>query len=482
MHHSSHNRARASCPLLLFITLAAIQPLQAELPREATRERGHKTESRLYGYPASSRSTKPSRSIPRDVPVWRPGHASEKRSNPVLTLSEAVAKVLDSNPRLAATTWELSAAEGRQLQARLRPNPSLSLEVENVGGRLGTFGASESTLAFELPFERGGKWSSRIRLAGAEREVAGWDVRVVRADLIAETRRRFVRVLAAQELLSILEETVAIASRGAATVKDMVEAGSASPVETLRAETVLVTAKIERDQVRQRLKGARLRLAALWGDDALAARRLKGPFGKWDKAPSFQTLKAAIEQNPELARMKTEEDRRRADVALQEAMGRPDPSGIAGVRRLEGDDATTFLVGVSLPLASRNRNQGSIAEAKVRLRQLTDETAAIRTQLLADLAASQAALEAAEQALSRLTSRVLPAARQVLEAIESGYRGGKFTYLDLLDAQKRLADARSRRINFLASYHQSLTDVGRLLGEPLFKSGITTEIHEGASR
>ncbi len=121
-----------------------------------------------------------------------------------------------------------------------------------------------------------------------------------------------------------------------------------------------------------------------------------------------------------------------------------------------------------MPLASRNRNQGSVAEAKARLRQLDDEVAAPRVRLLADLVASQAALEAAEQALTRLTGRVLPAARQVLKAIEAGYRGGKFTYLDLLDAQRRLAEARFWRIEFLASYHRNLADVGRLIGDPLF--------------
>ncbi|MBL4612088.1 MAG: hypothetical protein JKY58_15470, partial [Pseudomonas sp.] len=58
--------------------------------------------------------------------------AEDERS--VLALSEALARVLQSSPELAVFPYEIRAAEARILQAGVRPNPTVSAEVENVLG------------------------------------------------------------------------------------------------------------------------------------------------------------------------------------------------------------------------------------------------------------------------------------------------------------------------------------------------------------
>lgn len=56
------------------------------------------------------------------------------RETAILTLPKALARVLQSSPELAVYPYEIRAAEARTLQAGLRPNPVLSVEVENVLG------------------------------------------------------------------------------------------------------------------------------------------------------------------------------------------------------------------------------------------------------------------------------------------------------------------------------------------------------------
>ena len=51
-----------------------------------------------------------------------------------ITLPEALALALEQSPELASSSWELRAREARALQAGLRPNPELGLEVEDFGG------------------------------------------------------------------------------------------------------------------------------------------------------------------------------------------------------------------------------------------------------------------------------------------------------------------------------------------------------------
>jgi len=52
----------------------------------------------------------------------------------IVTLQTALAEALLKNPRLAAFSWEIPAAEARLLQAGLRPNPELEGEIEEFGG------------------------------------------------------------------------------------------------------------------------------------------------------------------------------------------------------------------------------------------------------------------------------------------------------------------------------------------------------------
>src|ERR1051325_4853131 len=66
-----------------------------------------------------------------------------------LTLSGAVQAVLARNPDLVASEYDLKAADARITQAGLRPNPQLSVELENFAGTGAVKGveALETTLS-----------------------------------------------------------------------------------------------------------------------------------------------------------------------------------------------------------------------------------------------------------------------------------------------------------------------------------------------
>ena len=63
-----------------------------------------------------------------------------------------------ASPRLAESAANVRGAEGLALQATVRPNPSLGLEVENIGssGRFSGLSNTQSTLSVNQPIELGG--------------------------------------------------------------------------------------------------------------------------------------------------------------------------------------------------------------------------------------------------------------------------------------------------------------------------------------
>ncbi len=84
-----------------------------------------------------------------------------------LTLDQAVERAIAASPELRAGEAGVDAARADQLQARVRPNPTVSVEMDNgVGtGSYGLFRQSELTVTYSKPLERGGKREARMALA-----------------------------------------------------------------------------------------------------------------------------------------------------------------------------------------------------------------------------------------------------------------------------------------------------------------------------
>jgi len=66
-----------------------------------------------------------------------------------------------------------------------------------------------------------------------------------------------------------------------------------------------------------------------------------------------------------------------------------------------------------------------------------------------------------------LANDVVPGAQSAFDAATQGYQAGKFDYLDVLDAQRTLFEAKGQYVSSLAGYHKVRADVERLIGRDL---------------
>ncbi len=130
---------------------------------------------------------------------------SEKEINYIeeLAIGEALARALKFNPSLSAYAWQVRAREAAALQAGLLSNPELSVEAENVFGS-GDFsgtGAAETTAVLSQLIELGGKRAKRREVAALGSELAQWDYEGRRLEVLTQTGKSFIAVLAAQRRL-----------------------------------------------------------------------------------------------------------------------------------------------------------------------------------------------------------------------------------------------------------------------------------------
>jgi len=387
----------------------------------------------------------------------------------VVTLKQALDLALEHNPELKASSWDIRAAEAARLQASLRPNPSLGVAIQDVGGsgNFSGFDSAENTIEIAQPIEMGQKRARRTTLASLEEELAEWDYEAKRLDVTREVTGAFIAVLASQERLALTEELVRIAEKAHSTVAQRVEAGRDSPIEQTKSGVVLATARIEPQRARRTLESARKRLAAAWGTRTAGFDAVAGELGEISPVPSSDELSRLVSQNPDVARWEAENKRRRAALELEKARAVSNVTLSGGLRWFNETDDSAAVLGLSIPLPVSDRNQGGILKATYLLAKAQESGKAAEIKVLVSLEEAAQRLAGTYAEATALKNYVLPGARSSFDAVSEGYRDGKFDYLPVLDAQRTLFETRGRYIESLTAYHQAKADAERLIGQSI---------------
>jgi outer membrane protein, heavy metal efflux system len=389
--------------------------------------------------------------------------------NGVLTLQNALALSLTRNPDLAAYSWEIRAQEGREIQAGLTPNPTLDVVVEEFGGtgERRELDAAQTTIQIGQIIETAQKRLKRKNLAAMDKALAGWDYEAKRLDVLTDTGKAYVDVLSLQERAALADELVSLSQRVSYAVSERVKAGRVAPLEETRADVASATAGIEAKRISHELETARKRLAAFWGSEAAMFARVDGNLFDVKAPPDAEKLASLLPQNPDLAKWATELKQRKAAVDLEKSKAVPDVTIGAGAQYFNDPGDTAFVVGLSIPLPLFDRNQGNIREAHARLNKGIRESQAARTRVRSTFAETYQLLSSSFEQASALRDKIVPGAQSAFDASAEGYKQGKLGYLDVLDAQRTLFEAKGQYIEVLASYHKTRADIERLVGRSL---------------
>lgn len=396
-------------------------------------------------------------------------HGDPRDLTGVLTLKQVVAHVLLHNPDLQAFGFEIRAREARALQEGLLPNPQLQVQVQDVlgSGRFAGAATSESQIVLNQLIELGGKRVKRRAAATLNKELAEWDYETQRMNVLTEVVKAYVTVLGRQEELKLVEELTRLSENLYKAVSERVKAGKVPPIDEVKAQVALSTTRMQQKQAENQLQADRRRLAALWGRPIAVFSHVQGDLFAIRNLPKLQTLAERLNQNPDLARWATEMIQRQAQVDLEQSRSVPNVTFGTSVRWIEETEDNTLMFQFQVPIQLFDRNQGAIAEARYRQSKAEAQKRAMEIQLQRVLSTSYAQLANAHTQVTSLRNQVLPGAQLAFEAVQEGYRFGKFGYLDVLDSQRTWFQARQQYLQALADYHRAAADVERLIGAPL---------------
>ena len=376
-----------------------------------------------------------------------------------LTLAAAIQLALANNPDIALARREYAATEGALIQGQARPNPELSFMQEDTRSA-----TRSSALQINLPIEMGGKRQARIDASQRGRELAAAELIQRQSEVRAAVIGAFFDVLSAQERIRLAQETLSLTQRVTDITGKRVIAGKISPVEETKARVAEAQVKVELSQAQGDLRVSRQKLSSLWGNATPRFERVDGVVVDLPEVPSVATLDRRVAVSPSLRRTEVELQRRVALTRVEQSKRTPDPTFSLGVKRAP-ESTNQILLGVSVPLPFFDGNQGNLLEALRREDKARDEITANRLRLQSEVLQARERLLTARAEVDALRNEVLPGALSAYEAAGKGFDAGKFSFLETLDAQRTLIQARVQYLRALAETHRAATEIERLLGD-----------------
>jgi cobalt-zinc-cadmium efflux system outer membrane protein len=381
-----------------------------------------------------------------------------------VTFIEAIGYMLGGSPLMVSARSQISAAQGRLQQSKYLQNPTLSLELENFG-RKEDASPGEMTLGIEQPFELWGKRGNKKKMLQAELEAVGGQTEALMLELYSQTSQAFVELLGIQQNLEYSQRRLELAIKIEEAVGTKHSSGAVSKAELLRAQSEKNLVQLDVNRTESNLVAAKIALASLWGSMAVNGRAV-GSLEWWMTDFSQDALVTLVESNPEIKSLKANVTARQAEIQLSKAFGKPDISFGAGYRRLYDDNDNSFLVWSAIPLPLFDRNKGAILESRANLSMAEAELILARQRLSKDLKGRLAKLSVIRNSARTIRDRILPTAEQAVVEIDQAYQLGSQAYINVLDAQRTLAEIESQLVETLVEGARIAIEIEVITGKP----------------
>jgi cobalt-zinc-cadmium efflux system outer membrane protein len=376
-------------------------------------------------------------------------------------LAAAYQKATQYSPILKVEKARLEIAAGEAQQASAWLNPEFEFEMENFSGS-GQFGGTdvaEYTYALAQKLEIGGKRSARSDAALKRLKAAQADYAVAERQMKKDVTVAYMKAVAAAQNLKLAEEQEDLAQTVLNTVKKRVEAAREPEIQQRKAEVAYATASLKRQQVAREAQLARTALATLWGDSLFSDTLHIDSFFKPVTPEDYQFYELQLAEAPQLQRYQSLINAQKAEADFERAQNVPDPTFRLGVKDFNENGEQALVAGLSFPLPVFNRNGGNIRKALSEVAAVEQQEHQARLLLTQQLSENWQIWQQAAQEAERLQASIIPTAEEAFKLAREGYDKGRFPYLEVLDAQRTLFDARAQYHDALIRMHTARAEV-----------------------
>lgn len=395
-----------------------------------------------------------------------------------LTLTEAIERLVHENLDLRARSIEIPQARADVLTASLRANPVLYADGQLIPygqySRERPGGPVQYDLNITLPLDVTRKRVARTVVA--ERTVRVLESRYQDAVrlTIDNLYTSYVDVLAARQTVWYSKASVEGLAKILKVTEDLKEQGARTRADVDRIRILRDAAEVGMVDAEETLRRTKRTLGVLLNlpPQGVDAIELKGTLRDLaPEPPDIPTLQQmALTNRPDIIAFRNGIGRAEADVKLAEANRLSDvyllyqPYTFQNNTPFGTKSATSWALGLTVPLPIFNRNQGNIQRAMLNVTQTQIQLNALERQTLTDVEQTAREYEVSRSAVQRIESALLPTARSVRNDTYRLYIGGEVDVVAYLNAQREYNEVVRQYRDTLARHRRSMLNLNTTLG------------------
>lgn len=375
-----------------------------------------------------------------------------------LDLQTALQRAARGHPLLRSASYATPLARADSISASLFPNPALSVQYAQLpsqlpkpGGLGAVFGQWQATLMQTV--DLAGQRQRRVGLAEQALQAAAESYRATLQQVLADVAFRWIDLWSAERRHMILARAVASADSLVTINQVRLRSQAIAPADVWRAEILASQYRLQQLQAEQQVRSAvRALQFALTTTDSLTTGQQEPALSVAD-IPQQVWIEQALARRADYQRAKASLRVAEANVALQDALGVPNPDlGIVGIQQ-QGE---AFIgVGINYPLPLLNRNEGERQKARFSREQARTDLELLKQQITTEVTIAYESYRTAQQALAQART-VLTKASDVLATVQLAYLKGATPIVDLLEAQRSWYETEQSYYDALAEYWRSV--------------------------
>jgi len=395
-----------------------------------------------------------------------------------LTLEDALLQARSANAKLPAAAAEIEIAREKIREARAERWLKVAIEGDFIYAPAGSYdpiltnlGEEKLQITGKQPIYDGGEKRAAVSRAEAQTTAAGARYRIAERDLDLEVRSRFAEILAAESEISARRDGIRRLEGYRELLRSRRAGGQGVAADVLKTDVRLSSERAALVEAEQRRDEARLELNSLLGREPAGPLHL-APMPP-PRAPAVLPIDGEI---PEVAEAAAEITTAQADLLAAQAQRRPHffaaadaglwgsdttrlfPPDLRAERRnpvfsdrLRRDSGYSLSLNLSWPIFDFGAAASRTAQARLAVTQA--QLQKVVQQRAADLEREKA--RATVENLYReieILSDAGPSARDSYLDVESRYRGGAATSLEVLDAYAAAVEADVRLAEVVSRY------------------------------
>ena len=385
-----------------------------------------------------------------------------------LMLPELIQGVLARNPELVAARKQWEAATNRITQARSLDDPILSIQLWNVPQPFKATQADNTIfgLSQNLPFP--GKLGLKGEVASRSADMTEQAVHAKERELVARLKQAYYDLFLMQKTIQIHHEQVELLRQFFEIANTKFRAGKGSQADVLKAQVELSLLQQQLPVLEQRRKTAGAMLNTLLDrDPSLPLGLAQEPSPLPIDQPLDDLHRLALNDRPELKAAELDVQRSEQSRALAQRQNYPDFNvAFQRFQNYQANDGFGAYVAMSIPFAfwTKPKYDAGVQEAAaaVSVAQAQQHTLENLTRFQVDDLLAK--LRATDQVATLYRTTILPQAEQSLESARVGYRVGKGSFLDLIDAQRTWRGFQQEYFKAIVDRQHRLAELEQVVG------------------